>query len=148
MLKKISMFITLMFVATLIGCTYSLETAKQDVVLIRTSVQVAVVEFLKYNPKYTDKVIEITSQIVEDADNNFQTLEATKNFVIDRIDFNKLEPAEKILVLNLIDSLEIETSRFIQMKIAENSDITPEETAKIIKVVVSWIRDSAMLMKM
>lgn len=135
------------FMGTLSSCTYSLNNVEQHAVAIRTSVQVAVVEFLKYNPKYTDRVIEITSQIVEDSENRFQTLKATKDFVISQINFDNLEPAEKILVMNLVDSLEIEVNRFIQLKI-EQSGGSVEETSKIIKVVVSWIRDAAMLMKM
>ncbi|GIU68976.1 MAG: hypothetical protein KatS3mg002_0212 [Candidatus Woesearchaeota archaeon] len=104
------------FMSTLSSCTYSLNTVEQHAVAIRTSVQVAVVEFLKYNPKYIDRVIEITSQIVEDSENRFQTLKAAKDFVISQINFDNLKPAEKILVLNLVDSLEIEVKPFYSNK--------------------------------
>ena len=126
------------------------DITEKNPVVVKTSVQLGVIEYLKYNPTRTDRLIQIVSQVKADVETGkYVTVTAAKQAVLNLVDFDKLVPAEKVLVMNLADALEVEANRFITLNIGSDAAeaIVSQKTRNTLIVVLQWIIDSANLMK-
>lgn len=126
------------------------DVTEHNPVIVKTSVQLGVVEFLKYNSKNTDRLIEIATQVKSDVETGkYVTVTAAKQAVLEMIDMNNMVPAEKVLVMNLVDALEVEANRFIALNIGTDATdaIINQKTRSTLLIVLQWIIDSANLMK-
>lgn len=112
--------------------------------LAKTAVQLATIEFLKKNPKNTDRLVEISDQVKAAVEaGQVATVEVASVYVRQLIDYSKLDPTEAVLLDNLIDVAQQELSKLIR----EQGLTVPEAHRAELARVVGWVADAGRTMQ-
>lgn len=132
-MKTLTSFVALLAALGAAGCSTPTQTN-----LAKLTVQYAVIKVCDRNPEYAPRVVEIATQIEALAGGETaNTVDLLLSLVRAKIDFSKLDAADKLLVNALIDQVGIE------LKVRLGTTTFDAGKLLLVSEVAGWIREAA-----
>lgn len=132
------------------GCTTTGADGEETSInpyLIKTAVQVAVLEYIGDDVDKAIKIASLASKLIALVDHNADatTVDLLIEYAKDEIDWQDMLPAEKALALNLIEFVASEAKRLV----LTNQATTPSEVAALnrmdLEEVLLWVHEAAQM---
>ena len=110
----------------------------------RTAIEVATLKYIDGDSQRAQRVYEITSGLIKDTKDNAQkplrqTLDRIESKARERIEWDKLDQAEALVVHRVIDAARAE----IEHRVSQGT--VNESTQVAVRTVLKWIRDISQL---
>ena len=147
-MKKIVALVTAITMGFLIGCAQLTQSVKDNPVLVKTSVQLATIEYLKYNPQRLvpmTKNIATVKTLVEAGELGTVDLIAAKITTLIAKD-KTLLPEELMLANNIVELFALEAKKILEAQGFPDQTITIENRDTALQVL-TWITDAVNLMR-
>ena len=145
-MKKILVLLVALF--TFLGCAQLTQLMDNKPLLVKTSVQLATVEYLKFNPHRVEpmtKNISIVRDLVESGE--LGTVDLVANKIKELINNDTSMIPEEILLANNIVDLFAQEAKDILIAQGYFDDVLTVENKETALQVLSWITDAVNLMR-